>query len=92
MNPKGHWTKGKPRNNPGVARRELNELLRRIRRLIGRPNYRGSGPSARHLASHCRVDDRTVRRWVAGERLPDARSVRLMREYVGMFLPPRKKR
>jgi hypothetical protein len=62
---KGHWPKGKRRNDrEGVA-----GLIVRTKRLLGRRAAPGK-VSLRALAAAMGVDARSVSRWLAGEDVP----------------------
>lgn len=67
--PKGHWPRGKRRNNPGIPDRALGVLLARARRAI-EESPSTAEPTIRRAAAACGVSDRTLRRWLAGVHTP----------------------
>lgn len=79
---RGHWPAGRPRNVPGVNRRELAGLLTRLRRLV---EERSPDVSYAGAAREAGVDPRTVRRWVQGLRTPPAEGVMAVRRYLARW-------
>jgi hypothetical protein len=71
---KGHWPKGRRKNDPGVSAGELRRVLRRFLRYKIQ-----KGLSYRALEEEL---DRTLRRWIAGEDWPDARDFRAIRRLM----------
>jgi hypothetical protein len=74
---RGHWPKGKRRNDPSPdwprVRKRLERLLRspeRPRGIVDRPIR-----SRRGLAAYLSVSDRQVRRWLAMDDMPSADTV-----------------
>jgi transcriptional regulator with XRE-family HTH domain len=67
---KGHWPKGKPRNTPIAPARvaRVRRFFAEQRVVSGRANDR----SFKRVAAAVGVSDRTLRRWVSGERNPTA--------------------
>ena len=78
--PRGHWPKGKPRNE---AVDGWPDLKRKINRLLRNPDRKGR--SSRALARHCDVTDRSVRRWLSGEDVPAAEHVASMAMWLSQF-------
>lgn len=72
---RGHWPRGR-RAHPRPPR----GLLRALARALEQPE-RGS-VSIRAAAEACRVSDRTVRRWLAGEDWPAPVSARRLERWV----------
>lgn len=68
-------------HSPGVTDRELSTLLGEISTALRSSPERGR-VSLRALAAHCSVSDRTVRRWLAGEDMPDSRAVRRLSAWL----------
>jgi hypothetical protein len=74
---RGHWPKGKRRNDPG---RKWPAVRKRLDRLLRTPD---TGPidesrprrSQIGLGRYLDVSDRTIRRWLRGEQLPSEESV-----------------
>jgi DNA invertase Pin-like site-specific DNA recombinase len=71
---KGHWPKGRRKNDPRVSAGELRRVLRRFLRYKIQ-----KGLSYRALEEELGKSDRTLRRWIAGEDWPDARDFRAIR-------------
>lgn len=65
---RGHWPAGRRRHSPGT---EYDRLLDRLRERLDRRVW--GKVSCRVLADWCGVSDRTVRRWLSGQHLPEAR-------------------
>jgi DNA-binding transcriptional regulator YiaG len=67
---RGHWPAGKRRHAVDEPRRAA--AMESLRTLLQTRRRRGE-ISARALADHLGVSDRTVRRWISGEDHPRAR-------------------
>lgn len=74
---KGHWPKGKRRNNPGLVARELKKLFQQLFKFKLRCGY-----GYRELAEEIGRDQRTLRRWISGEDWPDRKDVSRVRRLV----------
>lgn len=62
---RGHWTPGKRRSD--ASDKDVRRALAAIRRANERDNH-----SLRSIARTLGVNDRSVRRWLAGEDTPTA--------------------
>jgi len=76
---RGHWPPGKPRNDPGVPRREWRALLRGLAGRVRRQMSPGS-VSLRQCAAYVGVDTRSLR-WIHGERTPSREALRRIRQW-----------
>jgi len=74
---KGHWPKGKRRNDPGVTPRELRKILQMFLRCKISHGY-----GYRELAEELGRESRTLRRWISGEDWPDKRDVLKLRRFI----------
>lgn len=82
---RGHWTKGKRRNYPGD---EWPSVRKRLERLLRNPERKrkdwqeGQIRRSRHgLAEHIGVSERQVRRWLAGDDLPNVEAVESIKAF-----------
>lgn len=69
---RGHWPKGKRRNPPPLV-----DLIPALRQF-----YRGAG-SLRLIADECRVDTKTVRKWLSREWIPNPKSAKRLAKMLG---------
>ena len=67
---KGHWPKGK-RRNQSLPQRQINGLMRRVKNKLN-PGKRKEGQSLNQTAREIGVSTRTLRRWLDGEDNPSA--------------------
>lgn len=77
---KGHWPKGKRRNQP-LPQRQINGLMRRVKARIT-PGTRREGQSAKQTAREIGVSDRTLHRWLTGEDNPSAAHLVLIQAWL----------
>jgi hypothetical protein len=80
---RGHWPKGKPRND---CPDDWPKLRTRIARLLKTPDMRGADKefcrSLRGLSRYVDRSARQVKRWMEMDDLPSAESVTLMRKWA----------
>jgi hypothetical protein len=80
---RGHWPKGKRRNDPSPdwpgVRRRLERLLRSPERH--RIDTDAVMRSRRGLAVYLGCSDRQVRRWLASDDMPSAETVQQIAEF-----------
>lgn len=69
-----------PVNDPGVTNHELRGILADIHTILRDPEP--GVRSIRRLADECKVSDKTVRRWLAGEDTPPSTAVRVMQQWA----------
>ncbi len=86
---RGHWTKGKRRNDPGD---DWPAVLKRLARLLRTPERRRNTDTedrvrrSRHgLGDYLGVSERQVRRWLAGDDLPNAETVAKIKQFCDSF-------
>jgi hypothetical protein len=88
---RGHWPKGKRRNEPTP---DWPKVRRRLERLLRTPSRSHSGEVSRSrcgLARFLRVSDRQVRRWLALDDMPSAETVARIAEFVDLFVSGKSK-
>jgi hypothetical protein len=73
--------RGRRTNDPGMSVRQMGALLADVTALLKRRSEPGR-ISLRALAAHCRVDPRTVGRWLDGVDWPSALMVRRMESWL----------
>lgn len=85
---RGHWPKGKTRNEPAE---DWPQVQRSLERLLRNPEYGGAGVavadlakvrSRRGLSAALGVSDRQVRRWLAGEDMPGVDRVGAIKQWM----------
>ena len=77
---RGHWPSGRRRHS--VDAKRLDAAMAGLRTLLA-TRRRWGAVSARALAAHLGVSDRTVRRWLSGEDHPDGRTLYRIERWVG---------
>ena len=77
MKQKGHWPKGRRRNDPGVSAGELGRVLKKFLRYKIQ-----KGLSYRALEEELGRCDRTLRRWLNGEDWPPASDFKAIRRLM----------
>lgn len=76
---RGHWQRGRRRHAVEPSRHQ--RVLQQLRTLLDTRARRGV-ISVRALAEHVRVSDRSVRRWLSEEDIPDARTLQSIDAWV----------
>lgn len=77
---RGHWPRGKRRNQP-LPQRQINGLMRRLKNKLT-PGAKTEGQSINQTAREIGVSDRTLRRWLAGEDNPSAAHLVLLQAWL----------
>jgi hypothetical protein len=77
MKIKGHWPRGRRRNDPGVSPAQLRRLLKAFLRFKA-----GKGYSYRMLEEEFGRNQRTLRRWISGEDWPTAEDIMAIRRFM----------
>lgn len=73
--------RGQRKNDPGMTAHQLGGLLADVAGLVRTQPEPGS-VSFRALAAHCKVSDRTVRRWIGGTDWPNAAMTRRLETWI----------
>jgi hypothetical protein len=75
---KGHWRKGRRRNDPGPEWRQIRTTLARLLYYHAKPKV----ISLRAAAAHVGVDPRTMSRWLDGTDFPSPDSTQLIKGFL----------
>lgn len=81
----GHWPAGKLRNLDSADLRRWKSMRRKLQLLLAEPRRGEPGSlrrSARGLADHLGVADRTVRRWLDGIDCPPAETLAAIKQWI----------
>ena len=80
---RGHWPKGKRRNDPSP---EWPQVLKQLQRLLRTPSRnrgeKGLQRSRRGLANYLGASERQVRRWLAKEHMPTTDRVGKIKKFI----------
>ena len=80
---RGHWPKGKRRNDPSP---EWPQMLKQLQRLLRTPSRnrgeKGLHRSRRGLANYLGVSERQVRRWLSKEDMPSTDRVGEIKQFI----------
>lgn len=85
---RGHWPKGRRRNNPGEPLADVRRVMRRVAMIADAQSHLSTHArdrSRKALARWLGVQPRTVRRWIALDPPPPARELRRIRQWIARF-------